>query len=282
MTRQNSFLDLLNAYLDSGKVSLPPFDDAVQKIQQELSATDPDIGKIEKIITSDQALTGQVLRVANSSFYKGFSKVETVRKAIVRLGIKEVANIAVLVTQKRQFRARTAVTRTVVNELWKHSAGCAIGSHWLAGHCGYNSITHEAFFAGLLHDVGKLLIISLVDKIILSDKIDFKPTDRLLGEIMSEFHAQHGYQLMAMWNLPEEYCTVARDHHKEPPDDGNPLLLMVRLANKACKKMNIGYNPMEEKSLSLTAEPEAAILGLNAVGVAQLEIRLEDSQALSA
>ena len=84
---------------------LPAFDATGLKIQQEASKTEPDTHAIEKMITCDPSLTSHVLRIANSTYYKGINQVSTVRGAIVRLGSREVANIAILVTQKKSFQS---------------------------------------------------------------------------------------------------------------------------------------------------------------------------------
>ncbi len=72
---------------------------------------------------------------------------------------------------------------------------------------------------------------------------------------MTVLHTEQGYNLMKQWNLPEEYCVIARDHHKKDFDSKNLLLLMVRLSDMACLKLGIGLR--KEPSLVLSASEEA-------------------------
>ena len=91
METQSSLVGMIENYTAADKIKLPAFNATALRIQKEVAKEEPDSRLIEKLIVSDQSLTGEVLRVANSSFYKGLAQVATVRDAIIRLGIKEVS-----------------------------------------------------------------------------------------------------------------------------------------------------------------------------------------------
>ncbi|CAN2039001.1 HDOD domain-containing protein [Candidatus Magnetomoraceae bacterium gMMP-15] len=275
MTQKKSFVDIINEYLVSEKTHLPAFNKTSMRIQQEINKKNPNIKAIEKMIICDQALTGQVLRMANSSFYRGLKKVSTIQNAIVRLGINEIANIATLIGHKKIFKSKDPFLNELMKKLWQHSVGCAIASQWLAKFSGFTSLSHEAFVAGLLHDVGKLFILTVIESIKLSGKIKFNPPKTLINEAMISLHTNQGYSLMKNWNIPENYCIVARDHHLEEFDSNNTLLIIVRLANQTCNKMGIGIT--EDSSTILATTTEADLLGLSEIKLAELEIKLEDT-----
>mgnify|MGYP001813537942 FL=1 len=96
---------------------------------------------------------------------------------------------------------------------------------------------------------------------------------------MKSLHTEHGYSLMKTWNLPEEYCEIARDHHLEELDPNNHLLIMVRQANIACNKIGIGMH--DESNTLLTATMEADLPGVSEIDLAKLEVMLEDSVDLA-
>ena len=104
-------------------------------------------------------------------------------------------------------------------------------------------------------------------------------TNALLMEAMDLLHTEQGYSLMKQWNLPEEYCVIARDHHNKEFDRKNLLLLMVRLSNTACLKLGIGLE--KEPSLIMSANEEAHQLNLSEIDLAELEIFLEDTAILA-
>jgi len=279
MKQEASLIEMAEEYIASDKTILLPFDRNALRIQQEVGRKEPDLQLVEKLIVSDPALTSQVLRMSNSAFYRGLKKVTTVRNAINRIGFLEIANVVSLVTHKKNFQSDNPMDREVLAKLWSHSVGCAIGSQWIARKRGFVNMSNEAFIAGLLHDVGKLFLITIFDDIIASKRILALPSPELIAELMETMHVQYGHALLEKWNLPNVYCQVVLKHHDETCGDENIILLMVRLANFACNKMGIGLH--EDPSLLLAATPEAHSLGLSEVALAELEIKLEDSLKLA-
>jgi len=276
MNQDKSFIEIVDTHLASSNARLPVFNATALRIQQEIAKDESDLQLIEKLIVSDQALTAKVLSISNSSFYKGLQQVSTVRNAIVRVGINEVSNIVMLITHESNFRSKDPFVQGIMRKLWRHSVACAMGSNWLAKQCGLHSLAHEAFFAGLLHDVGMLFILTVIDDLKHSNEIEIQPSDALLVEAMNTLHTHHGHSLMSHWNLPEKYSQIARDHHQEEFDENNLLLALVRLADMACCKLGIGLD--KDPSLVLIASPAAETLHISEVDLARMEIMLEDSQ----
>ena len=279
MNQSRSLIELIEEKLNDDKTVLPVFDKTGFRIQQEVAKSEPDVTRIEKLITGDQALTSQVLKTANSAFYRGLTKVSTVKAAIVRLGTAEISNLVMLATQHKHYTARDPRIKAMMQKLWRHAVGCAIGAQWAALEFGFKNLAREAFTAGLLHDVGKLLLFSVIETIQREKKIPIHSDEPLLTEIMQTFHTDHGYILLQNWNLPDIYCTIARDHHLSDFDQNNYLLMIVRLVNQACHKLGIGL--VEDPDIVLAATPEADQLGVSEVPLARLEIKLEDSLGLS-
>jgi HD-like signal output (HDOD) protein len=272
-------LTLIKNRLNDKDFQLPVFDETAFCIQQEVSKDEPDIDTIEKLIAGDPSLTSQLLKIANSVFYKGLSKVATVHTAIMRLGLREIANMAVLASQKKYYQSDDPMVTGIMNKIWQHSVGVAIGSQWLAQKGGYHSIHNEAFVAGLLHDTGELVLLTAYEDVKKSRDLKLVVPENLLYEIMGDFHCEIGEMLLNQWNLPEIYSLVAKEHHAENFDSQNSLLTIVRLVDKACHKLGVGIQ--NQPDLVLSATQEADFLNLTGMDLAQLEIKLEDSLALS-
>lgn len=279
MTSTLSFKDIVEDYLKSDQVHLPVFDKTALKIQQETAKEEPDIRAIEKLIETDTALTSQLIKMANTAFFRGLTKVGTVRDAIVRLGTRQVASIVILVTQKSHYKSPDSLIQKYMTKLWRHSVGTAMGANWLASRCGYPHLKEQAFVAGLLHDVGKLLLLTVIEAIRNDPKLDFTPTETFMDEILDSLHSEQGYILLDKWNLPEVYCTVARDHHQDFIDTSNLMLLLVQMAEITCNKMGIGLG--EPTDLILAATPTAQALSMTELDLAELEIALEDANILA-
>ncbi|MBW2518299.1 MAG: HDOD domain-containing protein [Deltaproteobacteria bacterium] len=279
MQAQRSLVGIIESHAAKERIRLPAFNATALRIQKEVAKEDPDSRLIERLIVSDQSLTGEVLRVSNSSFYKGLAQVTTIRDALIRLGTKEVSNIVTLVALRHNFASKIPLINQIMKKLWRHSVGCGIGANWIAKETRLQKIAHESFIAGLLHDVGKLYILKVIDGMVASKEIDGPPSDTVINEVMESLHTDQGYSLMQRWNLPENYCLVARDHHLTEIDAHNLLLILVRLANQMCHKMGIGLK--DDPSIVLHATPEANQLQLSEVDMARLEVRLEDSHVFA-
>lgn len=279
MDKTLSFLDAINGALSSGQVTLPIFSASALKVQRELVKKEADSRVVENVLAGDQSLSSQVLQMANSAFYKGLVEVKTVRAAITRLGLQEVGRIALLSSARNQFRSKDPELNLVMKKLWQHSVGCALGARWLALRCRFADLETSAFFAGLFHDIGKLFVLMVVDHLKGTGQ-NLPLTHALLLETMDSLHCDQGDKLMRQWNMPEEYCVVARDHHHPEVDPKNQLLLLVRLADCALVKLGIGLE--KDEKLLLSGREEAQLLNLREIDLAELEIFLEDTQVLSA
>jgi HD-like signal output (HDOD) protein len=274
MNQEKSFIDTLKEHVVSGKAQLPPFDRTGLAIQQEMAKPDPDMQVIEKQILRDPALTSQLLKVANSTFYRGMVEVTTVRNAIVRLGLAEVTNLVTMLTQKKTFAAQDPFIRDYMDQLWLHSVACALGAKWIAKECRLPSKMNEAFFAGLLHDIGKAFLLLAIADLKRDGRLGENVPQSFIEEVLDTLHQALGAQLLKTWNLPEIYCAVARHHHDDDMPDRDVVLLMVSLANKALAKAGIGI--AHTPDIDLATSSEAIELDLSEIKVAELELTIED------
>lgn len=274
MNQETSFLDTLKEHVVSGKAQLPAFDRTGLAIQEEMAKADPDMQVIEKHILRDPALTGQLLKMANSSFYRGMQEVTTVRNAIVRLGLTEVSGLVTMLAQKKSFAAQDPFIREYMDELWIHSVACALGAKWIAKECRLPSKMNEAFFAGLLHDIGKAFLLLAISDLKRDGRLGENLPRTFIEEALASLHSALGAQLLKIWNLPELYCMVARQHHDEEMQDQDTVLLMVSLANKTLAKAGIGITRTPD--IDLATSPEAVQLDLSEIKVAELELTMED------
>ncbi|SHO48842.1 HDOD domain-containing protein [Desulfopila aestuarii] len=277
MSDVNSFIDDIERFIESGKLTLPVFNPTAMRVQQELVKKEPDMGVVEKLIIRDQTLASEVLKLANSAFYRGLVEVRTVKAAMIRLGMREVGKIVLLAASKTQFRIVDKELSLMLKKIWQHSAGNALAANWLARRCEFTELAGQAFFSGLFHDIGKLFLLVAVEQAKL--RTSGKMTNALLLEVINTLHTRQGYSLMQHWNMPEEYCVVVRDHHEPNVDAKNTLLIIVRLADMACHKLGIGMCSLTD--INLAATPEANLLEITEIDLAELEIMLEDTTALT-
>ncbi len=272
-----SFVDEIERVIAAGEVTLPVFNPTALRVQQELVKKEPDSRILEQLITGDQSLSSQVLRMANSAFYRGLTNIMTVKAAIVRLGMREIGRIVLLSASQNQFRTTDPEINKVMKKLWQHSAGCALAANWLAKRCKFADLSTQAFFAGLLHDVGKLFVLMVIERV-KKKNTTLTMTDALFLEAIDTLHTKQGFALMQQWHMPEHYCLIVRDHHEPDVDTKDYLLLIVRLADMACQKLGIALTP--HPTLNLAATIEAGVFNLAEIDLAELEVTLEDTASL--
>lgn len=275
MSEDLSLLDRIQHLIDSGTLSLPVFNEAASKLQSLNASNDVGAADVERLILGDQVLVAEVLRAANSSFFGGLAEINTVRSAIVRLGLRQVSQLALLASQRAAYDARDRSLRKMMQQLWMHASATAMAAGWLARRLGFGSqLESESFLGGLLHDVGKLVILRAIDGIKQSGKSPYDLSPSLVNEILATAHPALGYSFLKHWDIPDVYCLIARDHHVKDFDQTRIPLVTVRLANQAGAKMGISLEP--NPSLILSALPEAQTLNANDILLAELEIMMED------
>jgi HD-like signal output (HDOD) protein len=273
-------LDQMTEFATTRGIALPVFSDVARQIQTAAECDAYDVSAIERAIDTDPALAAEVLRAANSAFFGGLVQVSSVRTAITRLGFKQITNLAFLATEKNRYVAKDPRVSELMRSLWHHASACALASEWLAKRLRFRDLTEEAFLGGLMHDIGKLYLLRVLDEMIAEGPTAEIASFDLLQEVLDQAHCEQGHRLLQSWNLPEIYLAIVRDHHAEAIDPGNVPLVIVRLANHACNRAGIGLRVDPSIVLSGTAESHA--LGLSEVALAELEIILEDVQAQAA
>jgi HD-like signal output (HDOD) protein len=280
MQHNGSLLDRIMQLIEAGGLSLPVYDPIAVRMQQFAASKSEDIGEIESLILSDQALAAEVLRAANSPFFCGLSPVRTIRNAIVRLGTQQMRRLVILVSERAKYRAEDPELHKMLGELWRHASTTALAAQWLSKRLRSTGIEEICFIGGLMHDIGKLIILRGIDEIKKNEENEMQVLSSDLYQILLTAHCQIGYKLLRQWNVPEIYCQIARDHHCEELPTGDLPLTIVRLANEGSRKLGLGLDP--NTALVLTATPEAGLLKVGETLLNELQAMLEDHLAVAA
>lgn len=261
-------------------IDLPVFHPIALKMVHLLSDPDFEIGDLVITANEDQVLAGQILKMANSHVYSGRVKIDTVRDALVRLGAYHVSNLAMASSQAALHASAHEFVNGIMRELWLHSHACAVGSRWVAMNTGNRNIAEQAYLAGLTHDVGKLHLLKALERLTKAGMAQAALERGLLMEIFNEMHVEQGANLMAHWNMPPVYRTVATRHHLgfTGTDSGgdNMVLGIVRLVNMITQKrhLSISTNRSDTPILEL---PEAQLLKLTDAHLMELNGVLDKS-----
>ncbi len=181
-------------------------------------------------ISKDPGLTAEVLKVVNSPFYGLKNRVSNLQLALSMLGLKETYRLVTNSGFQKVFRTIFTDISYDLNLYWRHCQTTANTAYLLAGKF-HPSMASEAFAAGLLHDVGKLVMEQffhsewqqLMRKMQITRDID---TD-VEEEIFGMDHCEMGATLLVRWNLPREIILPVRYHHSPPDAPAEKELVLI-------------------------------------------------------
>jgi len=200
------------------------------------------------LVQLDPDLTAQILRLVNSVQLRG-KGVASMEEAVMRLGAAQVTNAALSLTVGRLVVMPRTGYCPDPEALWRHSVGCALACRYLRGICiGVQSDPDLVFTAGLLHDIGKIVInnasveaVEVIAEIMHEEELN--ASDAELA-VFGADHAEIGGQVLERWNLPAELATAVRFHHA-PDLDHFGLATLVHVGN-CCAKVHAGSRGWED------------------------------------
>lgn len=218
----------------TGLVSLPAIAIRLNKMVDDPGTTAADIGKL---ISQDPALTMRLLQVANGSFYGLSSRVDTIARAVTVLGTRQVRDLVLATSVTKAFSGVPNQLMTM-EEFWRHSLYVGLAARLLASHLQRRD-SEALFTAGLLHDVGRLLIFNQEPVLAhqafvhgLTQPAGFDSPVLAEREVLGYDHAEVGWALAARWKLPERLQECIRyHHHPMHATDFSVEVAIVHIAN---------------------------------------------------
>lgn len=195
---------------------LPSMPGVAIKLIEAIQKPDPDFREIASFISSDAALSAKVLKIINSPFYGLVNKITTIDQAIRLLGLNTVKNLSLSLILKTRF-LRKEPSRINLAGFWKESLVGAIAAKVLAQRA---KIKHaeEAFFLGLLKDIGSLTLAYLLpdEYAAVQSEVQTKKTSYQDAEnqVFGFDHTDVGALLTKSWGLPESFHIPIQHHHR--------------------------------------------------------------------
>ncbi len=242
--------------------------------------------EVVKLVSYDNTIAAQCLRVASSPLFGLAKSPETIKAAVLTLGLRKVETILLTCCLGQAFPTKNwALDPTV---FWRHSLGCAMVcrkfSEKLATADG-----DRAYMAGLLHDIGFLVNcmafsgeFAKVVKHALQEEI---PLDEAERATLGFTHCETGRALAEKWHLADDIIQVIAHHHApELSPTAQPLVALVHLSDQLCRVRGLGYGYYERHKVDLAHDPAWAILqkehrDLEGVDLVRFTFELDDAVA---
>jgi putative nucleotidyltransferase with HDIG domain len=212
-------------------VTLPTFPAVASRLIEEVARPDATSEEIGRILSRDPALTARTLKLANSDFYGFPRKVGSVDLAVLVLGTHTIRDL-VLTSSVLQALGKTGSS---LEGLLSHSMACGIAARALAERAKYR-LTGDAYAAGLLHDVGKVVLRQAdperFDQVLARCRAENVAAAEAEQELFGSDHAEVGGWLAERWGLPADIVEAIACHHRPDAATRNPALAsLVHIAN---------------------------------------------------
>lgn len=220
--------------LVEGSVRLASLPEVCIRVNEMLDEENVTVAGLGRVIIQDTSLTARLLKMVNSSYYGFESKIETVSRAVTVVGLRELRGLVIAASAVEMFSSVPDETLNKVR-FWRHSLYCGVIARLLAGKCGVLH-SERLFVAGLLHDIGKLIIAQRLPddtlQIILTASEGKYSAVEIEKELLGFTHAEVGGELMKLWNMPVTlFESVAYHHSPQNADKGLMETCLIHIAN---------------------------------------------------
>lgn len=225
-------------------IGLPTLPTVISKMIELVDNPKTSASSLAKLISTDQALTAKILKISNSAYYGYSREISTVDIAIVVMGFNAVKEMGLSLSVLDVFKDLSNVGHFDVTQYWQHSVGCGVAAKMLASKY-KKDIAGEAFVAGLLHDVGKIIINQYLYKefVAIIKRVASKREtfDDIEEDVLGTNHGQIGSWLVDKWRLPVMISKAIKYHHSPwEARKHRVMIAIVNLANYLCHACGVG------------------------------------------
>lgn len=264
---EQAVFDKLSQYLDQciadKKLSLPMLPKVTQQVMSLVNDEDSDAMALTRLIQSDPSLAGHVMRIANSASYSPNAKMTSLQQAIARLGMQNIAEIAMAATMgPKMFEA--VGFESVVKHIWESSLAIAVWAKEIA-RLGRRNV-ESTFLCGLLFQIGRPVVLQTVLDITKDDQtvIDLDTMESL----MERYQAPVGSVLAKHWQLPIAVSHTINGIDSSGPSEGSQDIVDTIKAAMAFAKVTMDDRRYDGEALS--AEPSVIEVNLYSDDVQRL------------
>ncbi len=216
--------------------SIPTLPTVAFRVLEVTSNSESSANDLMEIIGPDVSLTAKILKIANSPFYGLTREITSLQHAVTILGFKEIRNIVISTVAFESFKNFKRDDKFDINKFWRHSFYCGLAAKIIA--VDLKSSSNELFVAGLIHDIGKLVMylafpvefLKLVD---MMSPLKLKYTAfEAEKNVFEMIHDEVGMKLLKKWMFPESLITaVGFHHHPLEADKKSPFPIIVYVAD---------------------------------------------------
>ncbi len=272
-TGNQAMLDRITSTIGELPAS-PAIVSAVMGLTADLNASVEDLGEV---LAADAILTAKVLKLSNSSFYGRSRSVSSLKEAILILGFYTLRSMVIASSTHSLYNRKD--NANFGRKLWDHSLACGMASRMVARQIEHSRI-EEIFIAGLLHDIGKMILgqklMSVYDQVIKEVTGSGHCFHEVESEKLGFNHAQVGASVLEKWNFPKELVEAVQNHHLisvESEEQEASIASVVGFSNQLAKEISAGFENLSIEDLTL--HPFATRFEMDRAIVESLKVELQ-------
>jgi HD-like signal output (HDOD) protein len=218
--------------------SVPTLPRILERIVSALEDQNVDFESVAELIEIDQALTSQILRLANSAFYSSAGQVGRVSQALIVLGA--VVSRSVLLTS-----GVLDLRRVPLRGFWEHSLGCAVAAGAIAKVTGLGQ-PEEVTAAGLMHDLGKVVLCKELPDVfacvVARATAERRPFGEVERELLEVDHCEMASWIVTRWRFPASLADPIAFHHAPGrAPTARDETAIVHVANSLVRGLGYGF-----------------------------------------
>ena len=266
--------------LVAGLINLISLPEICIRVNTELENPAHTTKQLGEIISHDPALTARILRIVNSAYYNFPHKIELVSRAISIIGEDDLRGL-VLATSALEVFNRIPNQLVNMELFWQHSVFTGIVARLLSKQC---NILHgeRLFIAGLLHDIGKLILYYKEPEVSQNVLVQAAEDSGLLHDaeqtLMGFTHADVGAALMEAWQLPDSFYHIILHHHSPAKAEQYEIeTSIVHIANAIVNALSPD-NPIDEHMLDESNDFDPASLQITNIKLTTLPDLVAEAQ----
>ena len=223
------------------RLRLPALSPTTHRVVRLIEAADVDLDELAEAVGGDPVLATRIMGVANSAYFRGATEVPNVREALMRMGVREARTLVVVVAL-RSTMLRAPGLGEQAQQLWRHSVTAAAATQEVASEL--PPWEANGFLAGLLHDLGQLVILAFAAELPAWQEDGREPSTDTIEALVGATHGPLGAMVLASWGFPPNFCDAIRWHHapaEAGEGDAAVLARAIALGHSIARQIEAGW-----------------------------------------
>lgn len=248
-----------------GDFQIPLLPTVANKIMNITRQDDYSLRDLSEVIVTDQVITAELLKHANSAFYNRGRTIESISMAVQLLGAQTVTNLVLTLSLRSVVTGRDIFLENK-KQVWKRSLACALLARSMSGIVQIDR--EQAFLCGLMIDFGKIVLYSLIQDLMHKEPQYRSTSKDVINYIITSYHQKVGGTVAEKWMLPASVLEAIKNHRALAPDA--ELSKYVPVASLCNELLQEHFDHQDESGTPVTPRSEAELLASPAVKMLNL------------